>query len=119
MWHICSMNSHSELLFLMTILYSITNNGSKTIYPVIDRFITHEVRSHFHICDQSIVKIFIRGILLGFSNTYHVDSLDRFKNQLLIIPKYKYVLKESIQNNIIQKYNIQMKPFKNLESVIQ
>ena len=48
------------------------------IDPVINGFSTNEVKNHLHICDYSIVNFIIIGLCLGFSNTYHVDSLDRF-----------------------------------------
>ena len=53
---------------------------SNTIDPEITRFSPNEVRSHFHICDQSIINTLgIRVLCLGFSNTSHVDSLDRLR----------------------------------------
>ena len=52
--------------------------------PVINEFNTNEVKSHMHICDNSIFTFGIRVTRLGFSKTSYVDSLYMFKNQLLI-----------------------------------
>ena len=48
------------------------------IDPVINGFISNEVKSHFHIFDHSIITFGIKGFCLGFSNTSNVDSLDTF-----------------------------------------
>ena len=50
---------------------------------VITRFITNVVRSHFSICDHSIINFVKRGFCFGFSNTSHVDSLDRFRKSVV------------------------------------
>ena len=52
--------------------------ASKIIDTVINIFSPNEVTSHLHICDKSITTFGIRGLFLGFSNTSHVDSLDKF-----------------------------------------
>ena len=52
--------------------------ASKIIDPVINGFSPRKVISNLHICDHSIVTFGIRGLCLGFSNTFHVESLDRF-----------------------------------------
>ena len=53
------------------------------IDPVINGFSPNKVKSHFHICDNSIVPFGIRGLFLWFSNTSHVDSLDRFRKSVI------------------------------------
>ena len=55
----------------------------KNIYPVINGFSTHEVRSHLHIFDHSIVTFVVRRLGLGFLNTSQVDSLDRFRQSVV------------------------------------
>ena len=57
--------------------------GYKTIDPVIDGFITHEVIIHLHICTNSIVKSGIRVLYLGLSNISNVRSLDRFRKSVV------------------------------------
>ena len=52
---------------------------SKITDTVINEFIPHEVTSHSHIWDHSIVTFGIRGFCVRFLNTSHVDSLYRFK----------------------------------------
>ena len=63
---------------------------SKIIDPIINGFSPNEVRNNFHIYDQSIVTFGIRGLCSGFSNTSHVDSLDRFRK--LFVDKVKTYL---------------------------
>ena len=53
------------------------------IDPVIYIFIPNEVKIHFHVCDQSIVTFGQRGFCLEFSNTSHVESLDRFRESVI------------------------------------
>ena len=68
------------------LIYSLSQKGSysfKIIDPVINGFIPNDVSIHLHICDQSIVTFGIRGRCLGFSITYHVDSLDRFRRSVV------------------------------------
>ena len=48
------------------------------IGPDIIVFSPNEVRSHFQICDHSIMTFRKTGLCLGFSNTFHVYSLERF-----------------------------------------
>ena len=55
------------------------SNASKIIDPVINAFIPKCESIHLHILDQSIVIFGIRETFIEFSNTYHVDSLDRFR----------------------------------------
>ena len=55
------------------------SHASKIIDLVINGFSPKDVSINLHICDHSIVKFGIRGKCLGFSNTSHVDSLDRFR----------------------------------------
>ena len=57
--------------------------ASKTIDSVINGFIPHELRINLHICDQPIVKFGIRGLCLGFSSTFHIDSLYRFRRPVV------------------------------------
>ena len=49
----------------------------KIIDPVIHGFIPNEAKGHLQTCDHSIINFGLRGLCLGFSNTSHVDSLDR------------------------------------------
>ena len=80
----------------------------KNIDTVIDGFIPHEVRGHFHIYDHSIIKFGIIGFCLGFSNTYNVGILDRYRDSIvdkviteLCILKYIY---HSTEHNMKIKY---------------
>ena len=57
------------------------------IDPVITGFGTNEVRSHLQICDKSIIN-FGNKFFLGFSNTYHIDSLDRTRKS--VVDKFKF-----------------------------
>ena len=50
---------------------------------VINVYIPHEERIHFHICYHSIVTFGIRGLCLGFKNTYHSDRLYRFRKSVV------------------------------------
>ena len=52
--------------------------ASNIIDIVINLFIPNEVTIHLQICEHSIVTYGIRGLCIGFSDTSHVDSLDRF-----------------------------------------
>ena len=63
------------------------------IDPVINAFIPNEVRSHLQICNHSIIT-FGNRLCVGFSNTSHVDSLDRFRTTVV----YKVKLDTSILN---------------------
>ena len=76
-------------------------------------FTTNEVRNHLHICDHSIIPLYKRGFCLGFSNTSHVESLDRFRKSVFDKVKLDIciVLNVTILKNIICKYNMQMKIF--------
>ena len=50
---------------------------------VINGFIPNEVISHLQIFDHSMIFFGIIGFCLGFSNTSHVDSLDRFRKSVV------------------------------------
>ena len=52
------------------------------INPVISRFSPNELRSHLQNCDHSIITFVIIGLCSGFSNTYHVGSLYRFRKSV-------------------------------------
>ena len=83
---------------------------SKIIDPVINWFSPNEVRIHFHIYDQSIVTFGIRVLWFGFSDTSHVESLDRFGKLVFDKVKNDLCIKKNriIQKKIIWKYNMQM-----------
>ena len=69
------------------------------IDPVISGFITNEVRSYLNICDNLIINIEKRGFCLGFSNTSHVDILDRFMK--VALQKFHndiYILKKKMSS---------------------
>ena len=51
--------------------------------PVINGFSPNEVKIHFHICDHSIVTFGIRELCLVFSNTSHIETLDRFRKPVV------------------------------------
>ena len=53
--------------------------STKIIDPVINGFSPNELIINLHVCYHSIVKFGVRGSCLGFSNTSHVDNLDRFR----------------------------------------
>ena len=61
--------------------------ASKIIDPIIDGFSPNDESSHIHICDHSIFTFVIRERCIGFSNTFHVDSLDRFR--ISVVDKVK------------------------------
>ena len=48
------------------------------IDPVISGYIPSIVSILLHICDHLVISFGEKSFCLGFSNTYHVDSLDRF-----------------------------------------
>ena len=100
-------------------LYQKFSYASNIIDPDINLFSPHEVISHLHICDHWIVIFGIRDISLGFSNTSHVDSLDRFiksvvdksKTEVCIKYIYIYIIKKNhmkIQyaNEFVQKFGM-------------
>ena len=58
------------------------------IDPVINGFSTNEVKNHLHIRDHSMVTFGIMGLCLVFSNTSHIDSLDRFRKS--VVDKVKF-----------------------------
>ena len=82
--------------------------ASKIIDLVINGFSPNYVSSHLHICYHSIVEILIREKFIGFSNTYCVDSLDRFRRSVVDkVKKYICILQKgyhSKENNIIIQY---------------
>ena len=55
----------------------------KIINQFINGFVPNEVSSHLNICNHSIITFGIGGLCLGISNTYHVDSLDRFRKYVV------------------------------------
>ena len=64
---------------LIDIFSQKVSYASMMIDPVIIGFSTNKVKIHLHIRDHSIINFGIRGLCLEFSNTSHVDSLDRFR----------------------------------------
>ena len=46
-------------------------------------FSTNDVTSHLHICDQLIITVSMRGLCLLFSNSFHVDSLYKFRRTVV------------------------------------
>ena len=91
---------------------------SKIIDSVMNVFSPDDIIIHLYICDQSIVKFFIRRLYLGFSNTSHVDSFDRFRELVVDNAKTEVCIKKIIQNKIILKYNMQIILFTNWGWVI-
>ena len=65
---------------------------SNIIDPVINGFIPHEVRIHFHIFYYLIITFFINGLFLGFSDTYRVDTLYRFRKSVSYKVKTEVVI---------------------------
>ena len=59
------------------------SHASKIIYPVINGFITNDESNHLHISDHSIVTLVMKYKKSGFSNTSHVDSLERFRRTVV------------------------------------
>ena len=62
---------------------------------VISRFIPNEKIDHLYICNHSIITFGGGGFFMGFLDTNHVDSLDRFR---------KFLIEEVI--NVIETLNI-------------
>ena len=62
------------------------------IGPVINGFSPNEVRSCFRIRDHSIINFRKRGFCLGFSNTYHVDSLERIRKSVVNMVKLEIII---------------------------
>ena len=54
------------------------------IDQVISGFSPNEEISHLNICDHSIINVYKRSSSLGFSNTSHVHSLDRFRKVVIL-----------------------------------
>ena len=84
--------------------------ASRIIDLVINGFNPNDESSRLHNCDHSIVTLGIRKQCLGFSNTSHVDSLDRFRRTVvdkvkidICMLKQKYHSKEN--NTKIQYKN--------------
>ena len=88
---------------------------SNIVDPVINLFSPNELRSHFHICDHSIVTFGIRGFCLGVLNTSDVDSLDRFRKPVVDKLKTDVCIKKKEnypkENNIKIEYEDEL--FKN------
>ena len=53
------------------------------IYPVVNGFSTNEVMSYLHIFYHSMITFVKRGFCLGFSDTSHVESLDRLRKSVV------------------------------------
>ena len=81
--------------------------ASLKIDPVINGFNPNEVKSHFHICDHLIVTFFIRGLCLVFSNTSHVDSLDRYRKSFVGMVKIDVCIHEKKNNSTENNMRIQ------------
>ena len=64
-------------------MYQKVIYDSKIIDLVINGFSPNQVRSHLHIYDNSIITFGIRKLFLGFSNTSHIDSLDRLRKSVI------------------------------------
>ena len=58
------------------------SHASKIIDPAINRLSPNEVKIHLQICYHSMMIFGMRGLCLGFSNTSHFDSLDRFRKSV-------------------------------------
>ena len=56
---------------------------SMAVYPIINGFITKEVRIRLYFCDLSIITFGRKTLCLGSSGTSHVDSLDRFRGKVI------------------------------------
>ena len=87
---------------LINILSQKVHYDSMMINQVIKRFSPNEVKSHFHICDHSIITFCRRLLCLGFSNTSWVDILYRFIKS--VVDKVKTdvcTLKKTIKKKII------------------
>ena len=63
------------------------SNASKIIDPVINGFIPNYESSYLHIFDHSIFTFVIREKCIWFSNTLHVNRLDRFR--ISVVDKVK------------------------------
>ena len=50
---------------------------------VLNVFSTNKLSSHLIICDQLVISFGKRGFCLVFSNTSHVDSLDRLRKPVV------------------------------------
>ena len=74
---------------------------SMIIDIVINGFTPNSVKGHFHICYHSIVTFGMRGFGLRFSNTSHVDSLDRFRKS--VVDKVKFDIRNLKEIIIIKK----------------
>ena len=86
-------------------MYQKVSYTYKIVDLVINGFSTNDVSSHSHICDHSIVTFGIREKCIGFSNTSHVDILDRFIRSVVDKVKSDIFLlqKVFIQNKIMRK----------------
>ena len=91
-------------------MYQKVSYAFKIIDPVINVFIPNDVSIYLNICDQSIVTFVIRKKFIGFSNTSHVDSLDRFIKSVVEKVKIDICILQKGYNskeNIVKKYNMQ------------
>ena len=75
------------------------------IDPFINGFTPNEVKINLHICNPSIITFGIMGFCLGFSNTTHVDSLDRFRKPVLDKVKTDVYIKKRNKNMRIKYTN--------------
>ena len=57
-------------------------------YTIINGFSPNEVKIHLHICGHPVVTFGTRGLCLEFSNTSHVDILDRFRKS--VVDEFKF-----------------------------
>ena len=57
--------------------------ASMIIDTVISGISPNEEKHYLHNCDIWIINFGKRSLFLGFSNTYHVDSLDRFRKVVI------------------------------------
>ena len=64
------------------------------IDPDNNGFSPNEVKSHFYICDHSILTFGKRGLCLGFSKTSHVDSLDKIRKSVVDTVKLDMCIKK-------------------------
>ena len=71
------------------------------IDPVINGFSPNELKFYLHIFYHSIVTFVIGGLCLGFSNTSHVDSLDKFRKS--VVDKVKFDIRIFFRIIILKK----------------
>ena len=66
--------------------------ASRMIDIGINEFSTNGVRSNFRIYDHSMTTFIKIGFCLGFSNTSHVDILDRFRKSVVDKVKHEIII---------------------------